>query len=135
MCKEFYFRVLGIDDSRVRNYCSKTDKGDGKQYRDVRGRSTKQLTPKHDIKFVLNHISSFKRVPSHYCRSQSYKEYLESGLLISKMYDMTVKNKQFVPIYRKHYITRIKTVLIATIFVAQQNSIQYRANCVEVIVN
>ena len=46
-----------------------------------------------DIKAVREHISSFPRVESHYCRAQSQKEYLEDGLNISRMYNLFVDQR------------------------------------------
>ena len=57
----------------------------------MRGRNTKSRISESNIKFVKEHINSFNRVPAHYCRSSTSKEYLESNLNKQKMYDMYKK--------------------------------------------
>lgn len=43
-------------------------------------------TPLQIIQFVKEHIDSFPRIESHYCRRDSQKQYLSPELNISKMY-------------------------------------------------
>ena len=45
-------------------------------------------TPEADLQKVRQHINSFDRIESHYCRKQSQKEYLAGSLNISKMYSL-----------------------------------------------
>ena len=39
-----------------------------------------------ELSFIVDHIMSFPRVESHYCRSSTNKQYLSSDLNISKMH-------------------------------------------------
>jgi len=89
VCKEFYLGVLQISDSRVRRFYEKS--AEGTQYRDMRGRFNKVRTEFDSLQYVRDHINSFARVPSHYCRSSTSKEYLESGLSVKMMYEMYVE--------------------------------------------
>jgi hypothetical protein len=50
------------------------------------GRPASNVTPPEDVEFLMNFIDSFPRVPSHYCRKDSKREYLESSLNISVLY-------------------------------------------------
>jgi len=88
VCKEFYFGVIQVDECRVRNMYAKMATGKGKEYEDMRGKCTKQRTPEAAMNFVRAHISSYPRMPSHYCRATTKKEYLEPGLSLAVMYDM-----------------------------------------------
>jgi len=59
----------------------------------------------HDA--IRSHISSFNRVESHYCRSKSVRQYLDSGLSLGRMYDMFCeerlkKNPDHVEPVKKH---------------------------------
>ena len=90
VCKDFYLSVLQVSDKRIRNFYDKLEKGDGNQYSDMRGKNTKRRTKEEDLNFIRGHIDSFPRIPSHYCRSSTRKEYLEPGLSITGMYDMYV---------------------------------------------
>lgn len=111
MCKEFYFGVLGIDSSRVRRFHEKTEQGAGELH-DMRGKKTQRRTPQEEMEFIKQHISSFPRVPLHYCRSGSKKEDLEPGLSLSKMYELYCfeceqcgKSPLKVSMYRKIFQT------------------------------
>lgn len=80
-----------MSDKRIRNFYENLEKGDGKQYTDMRGRHIKRRTEEQDLNFIRNHIESFTRIPSHYCRSSTTKEYLEPDFSLEKMYDMYVE--------------------------------------------
>lgn len=60
----------------------------GVQQKDGRGRHTNRPTKVSDTARaeIRDHINSFPRVDSHYCRRDSRKEYLEGNLTITKMY-------------------------------------------------
>jgi hypothetical protein len=42
----------------------------------------------------MQHIQSFPRVESHYCRARTSKEYLEDGLNLSRMYELFLQQRQ-----------------------------------------
>lgn len=92
VCKEFYLSVLQIADSRVRRFYDKAS--NDTQFRDMRGQYNKVRTDEESLQFVRDHINSFNRVPSHYCRSSTTREYLESGLSIPSMYEMYTEKCQ-----------------------------------------
>ncbi|CAH0555186.1 unnamed protein product [Brassicogethes aeneus] len=55
---------------------------------DKRGRHSSRRFVISEVvkKSIRDHINLFPRVPSHYCRENTSKEYLEDGLSIAKMY-------------------------------------------------
>lgn len=55
------------------------------------GQIPHNLTSPDDVKFIMQHIDSFPRVPSHYCRRESKREYLGSELNVSIMYRLYVE--------------------------------------------
>lgn len=77
---------------------------------DKRGRhepSTK--TSEDDLEYVASHIRSFPTMMPHYCRHDSTKAYLESGLNVRKLYDLYVEkcagdNRQPLKLNRYRHI-------------------------------
>ena len=55
--------------------------------------------PTEIVDKVKQHIDSFPRMESHYCRASSNREYLEPGLNITKMHNLYLKwpNDKSVP--------------------------------------
>jgi len=105
VCKEFYFGVLGIDESRFRKFYEKTEQDGAGNVQDMRGKRTSRRTPQDAIERVSSHINSFPRVPSHYCRSSSTKEYLEPGLSLTMMYELSCEVCDKVPVKLSMYRT------------------------------
>ena len=58
---------------------------------DARGKHKKKIVSEEYRNGVRRHIESFHVVESHYCRANTSKNYLDSNLNISKLYDLYVK--------------------------------------------
>ena len=60
-------------------------------------------------KVIKDHINSFPRMPSHYCRSNTSRDYLESNLSISKMHSLYVEHCAGLKISpeKEHYYRKI----------------------------
>ena len=88
VCKKFFTATLSISDKIIRTALSKRDRQSGGiTSPDKRGRHTPwNAMPEATKQFALNHIDSFPRVPSHYCRKDNKKVYLEAILNKTKMY-------------------------------------------------
>jgi len=93
VCKSFYLATLDISQKRIISYHANKDKVTGTPAASKTGKHTKHKMSDADIKAVREHISSFPRVESHYCRAKSQKEYLEAGLNISRMYNLFVDQR------------------------------------------
>ncbi|KAK3790812.1 hypothetical protein RRG08_038303 [Elysia crispata] len=52
------------------------------------GKYVKNCTSNDQLDQVRSHINSFPRIPSHYCRQSTNKEFLEKALNITKMYGL-----------------------------------------------
>lgn len=89
VCKEFYLGTLDISQRRVEWFHTK--KMNENKYSDKRGKHPKRTVPEHIRKSIKSHIDSFPRMPSHYCRAQTRKEYLEANLSLAKMYNLYVE--------------------------------------------
>lgn len=89
VCRDFYLRILSISSRRISYFHSHKKTGiTNTPKRDERGKKTKIKIPENSRLLVKEHINSFPRVPGHYCRKNTQKEYLEFGLNLSKMYEL-----------------------------------------------
>jgi hypothetical protein len=84
VCKEFYQSTLDISARRVEYFYKKNEEGKG--YQDKRGTPKIQKIPETAKAYIRDHINSLPKVPSHYCRSSSSKEYLDPSLNVAEMY-------------------------------------------------
>ncbi|XP_034250152.1 uncharacterized protein LOC117650682 [Thrips palmi] len=94
ICKKMFMATLGIWDSWIDSaYKHLNAKKGNITTPDKRGRHPnhpKAVTPEK-IETVKEHCNLFPRVPSHYCREKSKREYLEHGLSLSKMAKLYTK--------------------------------------------
>ncbi|XP_046391544.1 uncharacterized protein LOC124159678 [Ischnura elegans] len=89
VCKQMFMRTLGICDSWIdsaynhinpeKGFTLSPDKRGGQK---KGGMVTLTL---EKIDSVRDHVNKFPRIPSHYCRKRTKREYLQKGLSISKM--------------------------------------------------
>lgn len=90
VCKTMFLETLDICDGWIRTSIRKVQEK-GIVSPDRRGKNSKRPMP-IDLKIkesVRNHIEIIPRMPSHYCRSTSSKEYLTEEIQsVSKMYDL-----------------------------------------------
>lgn len=92
VCKAFYLGVLSISQIRISYFYTHKRTGiTTTPIQDKRGSrtSTRILDEKRQV--IRDHINMFPRIPSHYCRSSSSREYLERSLSLSKMYDLYIE--------------------------------------------
>lgn len=89
VCQTMFLDTLGICEQTVRTARFKLGEG----YTcspDKRGKNAK-IKPEEQARNlgnVMMHISSFKAVPSHYCREKCKRKYLDTKLNASKMHKM-----------------------------------------------
>ena len=89
VCQSFFVKTLGISDKTVSHTFAK--RSNDHSVTDKRGRhDPKNKTPKHILQSVHDHIESFPKTESHYCRKDTRREYLGANLSVSKMYDLYV---------------------------------------------
>ena len=106
VCKSFYLNTLGISESRIRYIYAHKDIDTGTARPSLWGKHTKNEVGPEVKDSVRSHIDEFPRVQSHYCRARTNKEYLETGLSLSKMYDLYVewmKGKALLPAKKSMY--------------------------------
>ncbi|KAK3931942.1 Sporozoite surface protein 2 [Frankliniella fusca] len=94
ICKFMFMATLGIWDSWVDSAYKHVNAKKGNiTTPDKRGRHhnhPRAITPEK-VLTVTEHCSIFPRVPSHYCREKSRREYLEHGLSLNKMAKLYIK--------------------------------------------
>ena len=90
VCKTFFLDTLNITGQMVQTACKKSEALPGVCAPDRRGRhGTKpNKTPLYKVNYIKEHINSFARIESHYCRKDSKKMYLSPGLSVPKMYNL-----------------------------------------------
>lgn len=89
VCKKMFLHTLGISDMWVTTALKKIDKSVANIVTpDKRGKHSNRVNIiDEEIKQnIREHINLFPRVPSHYTRERTKKEYLEETLSIAKMY-------------------------------------------------
>lgn len=101
VCKKFYLGVLDISQIRISYFYTHKREGiTNTPSAYTRGSNTEKRIKNEHRQIIRDHINMFPRIPSHYCRSTSAKEYLERTLTLSKMYDLYVEycnDKQIIP--------------------------------------
>jgi len=88
VCKTLYLITINISQKRVVTHHKTKDSQSGVPHNSKQGKHVKRSTSCNDQESVRDHINSYPRVESHYCRADSKREYLEVGLTVTRMYDM-----------------------------------------------
>lgn len=83
VCKTFFLNTLDISDFMVKYNLDKSSNG---IIPPVPKRVPHNKTPLDQFQEVVDHINSFPRVDSHFCRSDTKREYLEATLTTKMMY-------------------------------------------------
>lgn len=88
VCLKFFCATFAISSKTVVNLMKKisTVSGADLPINGKKGKIPHNVTPAEDIDFVMSHIDSFPRVPSHYCRKDTRRQYLSSELNLATMY-------------------------------------------------
>jgi len=90
VCQIFFCSTLDVKERAIRKYLTsrKNQNVSIGALPDQRGRhQSKNKTPDWKTELIKQHISTYPCVESHYCRSSSNRQYLDSTLSIQKMYD------------------------------------------------
>lgn len=89
VCRDFYLKVLSISARRIHYFHSHKKVGiTNTPTKDLRGKKTKIKIPEDARDVIRKHINSFPKVPGHYCRQNTKKQYLEFNLNLTKMYEL-----------------------------------------------
>lgn len=114
VCKKFFTSTLDISNNAVATVVSKTNEN-GYVEEEKRGKHSNRVNKTKDtmIQDIVDHINSFPRIDSHYCRSRTKKQYLEGSLNLTLMHRLykekcAAEGKQWVkkPIYEQVFNTQ-----------------------------
>ena len=78
----------------------------GRAKSDGRGKYQKKVITEVMCNSARNHIRSFPIVVSHYCRSETTRQFLEASLKVIKMYDFYVQmcsEQEMEPVKQSYY--------------------------------
>ena len=106
VCKDFYLGTLDISQRRIEYFFNTSPNGNHKH---LWGKHTKKKVSQESEQIIKDHIDSFPRMPSHYCRNSTKKEFLEAGLSINQMYNLykeSCQSRGLVP-EKEHVYRRI----------------------------
>lgn len=85
VCKTFFLHTLDISAQMVETAYNNQSTS-GIVDTDQRGKMPSSNRLEDERRVIAQHINSFPRVPSHYCRKDTDKEYLDSNMSREKMY-------------------------------------------------
>lgn len=107
ICQQFFLSTLNISERRIYYFFKKRlDPATGVACSPKQGKHIKRITPAIQLNEIRDHINSFPRVESHYCRQSTSREYLESTLNIRKMYEL-YKEKCDGPPVKEHIYRKV----------------------------
>lgn len=84
VCSKGFYNTLDISEKTIRY---RLDKG-LYSTKDRRGKHVKKQIPEKEKNYIREHIKQFPKVPSHFCRKDVQRKYLDSNLSLKKMYRM-----------------------------------------------
>lgn len=90
VCQKFFGSTLDVKERAMRKYLTSRSNQNVTicASPDQRGRHQSKIkTPDWKTDLIIQHISMYPCVESHYCRSSSHRQYLDSTLSIQKMYN------------------------------------------------
>ncbi|CAH1099611.1 unnamed protein product [Psylliodes chrysocephalus] len=86
VCKKMFLNTLCIGEWSVRNWCNNEDNGMVASSAEVNDRRKNSQEPKlcERRKFLENWFDKLPKIPSHYARADSKKEYIEDNIVKNK---------------------------------------------------
>lgn len=95
VCKQFFKNTFDLSDRAIRTTFEKTDHSTGVLSLEMRGKHGKdRKLDKELVKSAKVHIEKIPRIPSHYCRSQSSREYIDGGKSIAELHRDYLKERK-----------------------------------------
>jgi hypothetical protein len=92
VCKSFYLSTLNISQRRTSYFHQTKKRGITSTPEGDKRKGGKERIGPETRQAIRDHINMFERMPSHYCRKDTQKEYLESTLTLQKMDGLYLEN-------------------------------------------
>jgi len=121
VCKSYYLATLDISNTRICTYYATRNQSTGTPSQRQQGRHVKKRIADEHRDAVRAHINSFPRVESHYCRATTDRQYLDSALSLSRMYDLFVESRLKQNRGNSTYVEPVKKHLYETVFNTEFN--------------
>lgn len=86
MCRDFFLSTYSLSHSKLETIRRRIVKNCNPQ-KPLQEKEPHNKYSEETLKSVRQHIESYPKVESHYCRADTKREYLDANLSISKMYD------------------------------------------------
>lgn len=107
ICQKFFLSTLNISERRIYYFFKNSlNAATGVASSPKQGKHIKNKTPTPQITEIINHINSFPRVESHYCRQSTSRSYLDSTLNVSKMYNL-YREKCIGPLVKENVYRKV----------------------------
>ncbi|GFO08761.1 elongation factor 4 [Plakobranchus ocellatus] len=91
VCRHMFLSTLGVTERQIRTALKKRQR-DGQIAMEGRGgrREAEKVEDEEKTQSILDHINTFPRMESHYCRANTKNEFLAPELNPTTMYNMHV---------------------------------------------
>ena len=86
VCRDFFLSTYSLSHSKLETIRRRIVKNCNPQ-KPLQEKEPHNKYSEETLKSVRQHIESYSKVESHYCRADTKREYLDANLSISKMYD------------------------------------------------
>lgn len=106
VCKLFFKNTLSINDRPIRTVINKRDLHHPQfLVNDLRGKHRNHYKLDDELKeSVRQHIQSIPRIPSHYCRANTTKDFIEGGLTVAELHRNYKKSRQELGMAAANYV-------------------------------
>lgn len=102
VCKSFFTSTLAISNGPIETAVKNINEVGSFGGNDKRGKKIPpNKTSEESIKDIKDHIESFPKIESHYCRKDTTRQYLSEKLSICKMYELysqKMQNENKIPV-------------------------------------
>jgi len=118
VCKVFFMNTLDVSHQAITTVLAKLHRSVTIISPDKRGTHVRPVSPTDEerTRIMYEHVNLFPRVPSHYCRANSTKAYLDPTLNVSKMYrlylEWMTEKENVRPATERQYRDFVKTLEI-----------------------
>ncbi|CAG9796288.1 unnamed protein product [Diatraea saccharalis] len=123
VCMQTFLRTLGLKESTVRCWMSSSEHGIAKS--STSNEHQERIIKKEDLAFLKEFFASLPKMPSHYCRANTSKQYLEPIIedktKLYKLYGAECEKAERAPVSR-WTVNRVFDELNLSLFTREKRS-------------